>query len=91
MDDQFKPFNFRVDFPLLEKEDTRKKIALFFTIGFLVTLFISAIFVTCYNIIIYYVYDDKCLLLEPVSSIVALVGIVGTPFGFIIGYYFKSK
>lgn len=66
--------------------EVRGQIALFFTKGFFYLVGITLIGIPTYNI---FVEGDKILNLKDI--LLAMSGILGTSFGFIMGYYFKSS
>jgi len=51
------------------------------------TLIISLI----YNLISYSLFRNQSLILDVENLLLLVTGSIGTPLGFIVGYYFKSK
>ena len=72
-------------------DDTRKVIAYGFSCTFVLTIILSSVFVIVYNYLAIEVFKDDSMLVDPVTTIGTLVGLVGTPLGFILGYYFKGE
>lgn len=68
------------------KDQTRSKIAVGFTIGFFSLLVVTLLGIPIYNV---FVEAEKVLSLK--DTLVTIASIVGTPYGFVVGYYFKGK
>ncbi len=64
----------------IKREDARKKIALYYVCGFLLTIF--------YVLTLYWL--TKMTVDDLKGVLVTISGILSGPLGFIIGYYFKS-
>lgn len=63
--------------------ETRATIASYFLVGYFALIFVVAVGVPLSNYFLFSNFDLNQLLLT-------VSGIVGTPLGFILGYYFKS-
>ena len=69
---------------------TRAKIGRTFVRGFFIGIFGSIIMVILYNIVMYYMTRDNTLFISLENIIPLLWSIIGTPLGFVMGYYFKT-
>ncbi len=75
-------------------DKTRSQIALFFVWGFFTLVSGTVIFTMFYNIAICYgreLKDCSTNLLSVKDMLVAVIGYVGSPLGFIMGFYFKDR
>ncbi|MFA5748215.1 MAG: hypothetical protein WC872_03845 [Candidatus Absconditabacterales bacterium] len=71
-------------------DETRAKIGKIFVWGFFIALFGSILFTIGYNLFVYYMVGQANLFLK-LETVVTLIGsIIGTPLGFVMGYYFKA-
>lgn len=65
------------------RDQTRAEIARMFTHGFFISVFAVLVILPIYNALLNSNLDIRELLL-------AVSSVLGTPFGFVIGYYFKG-
>lgn len=72
--------------PQQYKDETRANIALTFTWGFFVLVAVILIGVPIYNL---NVEGEKILDVKDLLN--AVSGVIGVPFGFVVGYYFKGS
>lgn len=75
-------------------DKTRSKIAMIFVWGFFALIAGTIFFTMLYNVIICYGKDIKeCSLnlLSVKDMLLAVIGYVGSPLGFIMGFYFKGQ
>ena len=78
------------------RDKTRSLIAKVFVFGFFIILSLSIILTMIYNWLIFHqcdVANEFCRdqLLSVKDIVVVVVGYVGSPLGFVLGYYFKAK
>lgn len=78
------------------RDKTRSLIAKIFVWGFFIILFFTIILTMSYNWVIFQqcsVADEFCRdqLLSVKDMVVEVIGYVGSPLGFVLGYYFKAK
>lgn len=71
--------------PTKHKDETRSKIALIFTYGYF-----GLILITLVGIPIYNAYFSSNVI-EIKDTLLVVSSIVGGPFGFVVGYYFKGS
>lgn len=74
-----KPFD-----PEEHKDKTRSHIAKLFSWGYLIIIAVAMIGAPIYNI-----WAKEVV--EPRDLLITLSSVIGSPFGFIIGYYFKGS
>lgn len=76
--------------PREHKDKTRSKIALIFVCCFFALLIFTFIFVIIYN---GWIIRNNILLdpLNPKDLLLVITGAIGTPLGFVVGYYFKGE
>lgn len=68
------------------KDETRARIALWFTGGFFILLGTILILTPIYNI---FLSPNNVIPLKDILLVFS--GVIGSPFGFVIGYYFKGS
>jgi hypothetical protein len=78
------PFN-----PQRHKDETRAMIAKTFTCGFFIIIAIIIIGVPTYNISIQATQPDQMLNVK--DMLITVSSVIGGPFGFVVGYYFKGS
>jgi hypothetical protein len=78
------------------KDESRKMIALTFVFAFVIAVGIVIVFVPVYNAIVF--RDAKVVVqqaqfapLDIEKTLATLGSILGTPLGFVVGYYFKEE
>jgi hypothetical protein len=76
--------------PTEHKDKTRSTIALFFVRGYLVLLGIIFLLVLTYNFLLIK-FAPGTDLLDVTDIMLLITGSVGSPLGFVVGYYFKGQ
>lgn len=77
--------------PKQHKDKTRSAIALIFTWGYFGIILIGLVGVPVYNfLIIYFLPQGQLPTLDLKDVILTIGGILGSTFGFVLGYYFKG-
>jgi hypothetical protein len=71
------------------KDETRSKIALCFVNWFFRLIVTSLVFVGFYNLLLPHLVKGA-LPIDPKDLILVITGAVGSPLGFVVGYYFKD-
>lgn len=71
--------------PQKHKDETRSKIALIFTRSYFILIFITLVGIPFYNV--FY----PTLALDIKDTLLVVSSIIGGPFGFVVGYYFKGS
>lgn len=74
----------------LIRDTTRSRIAVAFTHGFFVILTLIICGVPVYNLAALSL-GQPSLVLELKDTLIVISGIISGPFGFVLGYYFKSS
>lgn len=74
--------------PLEHKDKTRSTIAIFFVRWFFYLIAFSLIFVMVYNS--WVASAQGVEFINPKDLILVITGAIGTPLGFVVGYYFKG-
>ncbi len=78
--------------PIEQRDITRSKIANLFVWGFLILIVVFFFVSLLYNIAILSFFPEKeDLILVPKDMILLVTSIIGTPLGFVVGYYFKQS
>ncbi len=75
-------------------DKTRSKVAMTFVYGFFILTGATLIITMVYNVLLAaYCETDFCLsrTLEVKDILLAVIGYIGSPLGFIMGFYFKGK
>lgn len=77
--------------PLKELGETRSKIAKQFVLWYFILISGAFILTLIYNILIIWFFPiDSDQIIAPKDILLTTAGIVGSPLGFIVGYYFKD-
>jgi hypothetical protein len=78
--------------PLKELGETRSKIAKQFVFWYFILIGGSFIFTLIYNLLIFWLFPKFMpeQIIAPKDILLTAAGIVGSPLGFIVGYYFKD-
>ncbi len=74
-------------------DKTRSKIAVLFVWGFFAIISGTVVLTMIYNVVICLGKDTTCYtnLLSVKDMLVAVIGYVGSPLGFVMGFYFKDR
>lgn len=75
------PFN-----PQRHKDETRAMIAKTFTCGFFIIVAIILVGIPIYNL-----YAPSQNVMDVKDMLIAVSSVIGGPFGFVVGYYFKGS
>ena len=78
--------------PVKELGETRSRIAKHFVLGYFLMIGGAFVLTLIYNLILYTFFQKIAAeqILPPKDILLTVTGIVGSPLGFIVGYYFKD-
>ncbi len=71
-------------------DETRSKLAILFIRGYFILIGLMVLFIIIYNLIILFTGKDIDILVSPKDLLLVVTTAIGSPLGFVIGYYFKE-